>query len=266
MAVRRPLPRSLLRQELARIREALDAARHRRGAAPRPAISCARRAGPAATRRPVGALAAPVSDAAAPASRPRGPAPAPRRPHAPPRRRQRAAASRRPPTAALHTGRPALTSLLLAKLSLVGLLATFLSLFLGLPARRGGAAPHLRRPGGLHRPARRLSLEALRSSGGTASRILHHLPLLGAAGLGLVVFLAAATWLAWRYPDWAMPAVVVLAPLRVELPLGTRTQQPARSAVPRAARGRHRRDRRPRPPARARGAGAPTRCASPSPS
>jgi O-antigen ligase len=67
------------------------------------------------------------------------------------------------------------------------------------------------------------SLEALRSSGPTAGRILHHLPLFGAAGLCLVVFLAAATWLAYRYPDWAMPVVVVLAPLRLELPLGTRS-------------------------------------------
>jgi len=37
------------------------------------------------------------------------------------------------------------------------------------------------------------------------------------------VFLAAATWLVWRYPDWAMPVVIVLAPLRVELSLGSNT-------------------------------------------
>jgi O-antigen ligase len=67
------------------------------------------------------------------------------------------------------------------------------------------------------------ALEALRSSGPTAGRILHHLSLFGVAGLGLAVFLAAATWLAYRYPDWAMPVVVVLAPLRLELPLGTRS-------------------------------------------
>jgi len=65
------------------------------------------------------------------------------------------------------------------------------------------------------------SLESLRSSGPTAGRILHHLSLFGAAGVAVVVFLAAATWLAYRYPDWAMPVVVVLAPLRIELPLKT---------------------------------------------
>jgi O-antigen ligase len=66
-------------------------------------------------------------------------------------------------------------------------------------------------------------LAALRSTSGTADRLAHHLPLLGVAGLAGLVFLAAATWLAWRYPDWAMPAVVVLAPLRVGLSLGSNT-------------------------------------------
>ena len=61
----------------------------------------------------------------------------------------------------------------------------------------------------------------MRSSGPTAARILHHLSLFGAAGVAVAVFLAAATWLAYRYPDWAMPVVVVLAPLRIELPLKT---------------------------------------------
>jgi O-antigen ligase len=109
----------------------------------------------------------------------------------------------------------------LAKLSLLGVLATFLAVFVGIPRAT---------------PARRIvfaalvvfavllaafSLGALRSTGGTAGRLAHHLPLLGVAGLGLVVFLAAATWLAWRYPEWAMPTVLVLAPLRVGLPLGS---------------------------------------------
>jgi O-antigen ligase len=67
------------------------------------------------------------------------------------------------------------------------------------------------------------SFAALRSTGGTASRLAHHLPLLGVAGLGGLVFLAAATWLAWRYPDWAMPAVIALAPLRIGLSLGSNT-------------------------------------------
>jgi len=67
------------------------------------------------------------------------------------------------------------------------------------------------------------TLHALSAAGGSAARISHHLPLLAAGGLALAVYLAAATWLAWRYPDWAMPIVVVLAPLRVELPLGSTT-------------------------------------------
>ena len=111
----------------------------------------------------------------------------------------------------------------MAKLSLLGVLATFLAVFVGIPRATA---------------ARRIvfvalvifaillatfSLGALRSTSGAASRLTHHLPLLGVAGLGFVVFLAAATWLAWRYPDWAMPVVVVLAPLRVGLPLGSST-------------------------------------------
>ena len=55
MAVRRPLPRALLRQELARIREALDAARHRDGAAPCPrGRALAAPAGEAPRRRHAG--------------------------------------------------------------------------------------------------------------------------------------------------------------------------------------------------------------------
>jgi hypothetical protein len=65
------------------------------------------------------------------------------------------------------------------------------------------------------------TLRALSSTSGTAGRLSHHLPLLGVAGLGLALFLAAATLLAWRYPDWAMQIVIVLAPLRVALPHGS---------------------------------------------
>ena len=133
------------------------------------------------------------------------------------RRRRR----RRPP--ALRSGRSPLSGLLVAQLSLVGLLATYLALFVDVPRSA---------------PARRVvfaalvvftalltvsTLHALSASGGTAARISHHLPLLAAGGLAVAVFLTAATWLAWRYPDWAMPVVVVLAPLRIELPLGSTT-------------------------------------------
>jgi O-antigen ligase len=102
-------------------------------------------------------------------------------------------------------------------------LATFLSVFVGIPR-----ATTARRIvfGALVVCSALLtvfSFDALRSTGGSASRLAHHLPLLGAAGLGGLVFLAAATWLAWRYPEWAMPAVIVLAPLRIGVALGSST-------------------------------------------
>ena len=103
------------------------------------------------------------------------------------------------------------------------MLATFLSVFVGIPR-----ATTARRIvfGALVVCSAMLtvfSFDALRSTGGSASRLAHHLPLLGAAGLGGLVFLAAATWLAWRYPEWAMPAVIVLAPLRIGVALGSST-------------------------------------------
>ena len=104
------------------------------------------------------------------------------------------------------------------------MLATFLAVFLGIP--RGAAARRivfaalvvftallcgvLARGAALERRhGRAASLTTCRCSASPAS--------------ALVVFLAAATWLAWRYPDWAMPVVIVLAPLRVGLPLGSTT-------------------------------------------
>ncbi len=103
------------------------------------------------------------------------------------------------------------------------MLATFLSVFVGMPR-----ATTARRIvfGALVVFSALLavfSFDALRSTGGSASRLAHHLPLLGAVGLGGLVFLAAATWLAWRYPEWAMPAVIILAPLRIALALGSST-------------------------------------------
>ena len=120
-------------------------------------------------------------------------------------------------------GRSALSSLLLARLSLLGLLATFLSLFVGIP--RGALARRLIFVGLVVFTVLLVgfSLGALRSTGGTAARLTHHLPLLGVAGAGVAVFVAALAWLAFRYPDWAMPVVLVLAPLRVGLPHGSST-------------------------------------------
>ena len=111
----------------------------------------------------------------------------------------------------------------MAKLSLLGVLATFLAVFVGVPCATATRRIVFVAMVVFAVLLAMFSLGALRSTSGTASRLTHHLPLLGVAGLGFVVFLAAATWLAWRYPDWAMPAVVVLAPLRVGLPLGSST-------------------------------------------
>ena len=103
------------------------------------------------------------------------------------------------------------------------MLATFLSVFVGIPR-----ATMARRIvfGALVVCSALLivfSFDALRSTGGSASRLAHHLPLLGAVGVAGLVFLTAATWLAWRYPEWAMPAVIILAPLRIGVALGSST-------------------------------------------
>ena len=259
MAVRRPLPRSLLRQELARLREALDAADvdealRLAGDVVRSPAAAPAPSRPGADRRLRPRRRTHRRDRRSPAA-----SPAARRPH----RRTHVRSWLRPPPTPRH-GRPALTSLLLAKLSLVGLLATFLSLFVEMP--RGALARRLIFVALVVFTALLFgfSLGRLRSTGGTAGRLPHHLTLLGVAGArrrgvpggGRLARLplprlghagrgragAAARRAAARHED----------------------QRPARAAVPRAARGRDRRDRRARPPARCPRAGAPTRCASPS--
>jgi len=102
-------------------------------------------------------------------------------------------------------------------------LATFLSLFVGWP--RGASA---RRAVFIALVVFNVllalfSFGAVRSTTGTASRLAHHVPALGALGVAALIMLAAATWLAWRYPQWAVVLVIVIAPLRVPLPFGTQT-------------------------------------------
>jgi len=105
-------------------------------------------------------------------------------------------------------------SLLLAKISLLGLLATFLPLFCGVRRRR------LWLFGALLGFFALLVVSAVpvvsSSHGGFASNVT----LLAGGGLVGLALLAAVTWLVWRYPLYAIPAMVVLMPLRIPVPTG----------------------------------------------
>ena len=103
------------------------------------------------------------------------------------------------------------------------MLATFLSLFLGWPRptvwRRAVFGAFV----ATNVLLALFSFGAVRSTTGTAGRLAHHVPALAALGAGSLLMLAAATWLAWRYPRWAILLVMFVAPLRVPLPFGTTT-------------------------------------------
>ena len=120
-------------------------------------------------------------------------------------------------------------ALLLAKLCLVGVLATFLPLFAGVRRRRRTLASLLvvfvAALAGFTAAAYglRTSLPGAQSAGaarssGTAARLIHDPPLLVLTAIGLLAVLALLTWIAWRSPKWMLPAAVVLMALR--LPLG----------------------------------------------
>jgi putative inorganic carbon (HCO3(-)) transporter len=105
-------------------------------------------------------------------------------------------------------------SLLLAKISLLGLLATFLPLFCGVRRWRLWLFAVLL---GLFVLLVAAALPALSSShGGFAG----DLTLLGGGGLVGAVLLAAVTWLVWRHPLVAVPAMIFAMPLRVPVPTG----------------------------------------------
>jgi putative inorganic carbon (HCO3(-)) transporter len=123
-------------------------------------------------------------------------------------------------------------ALLIAKLSLLGVLLTFLPLFGGVRVWRrplaiglvaSTAALAASAAAALHHtslsvaglPGTRTGALAAVGSGS----LLHRWPLLLAAGVGALVVLAGLTWLAWRFPVWALPAALVLMPIRV--PVGS---------------------------------------------
>jgi O-antigen ligase len=112
------------------------------------------------------------------------------------------------------------TSLLIAKLSLMVVLATYLPLFLGV--RRG------RRPLAAVLVAATAALFAfsglaLGDTVDMGTLIADRAAIIAGGAVALIAVIAALTWLAWRFPAWALPAVVAVMPLRIPLPLGDRS-------------------------------------------
>jgi putative inorganic carbon (HCO3(-)) transporter len=110
-------------------------------------------------------------------------------------------------------------ALLIAKLSLLGTLAAFLLLFLGARRLRRTLAAALI----LLAVALGVSA-AIAIEGGRALHFISaHTPYVaGGAVLGLAT-LAVLTWVVHRYPGWAVPAIVVLMPLRTTVGAGGTT-------------------------------------------
>lgn len=109
------------------------------------------------------------------------------------------------------------TSLLLAKLSLMAALATYVPLFLGV--RRG------RRPLAVALVVATAALSvfsgaAIGDAADLGSLLDGRASVLAAGTVAALALLAALTWLAWRFPIWALPAVVAVMPLRIPVPLG----------------------------------------------
>ena len=113
-----------------------------------------------------------------------------------------------------------MTSLLVAKLSLVALAGTYLPLFLGVRrGRRAFAALSVAAAAALLT----FSALALQTRADLARLLTSNPGLLAAGALGALTILAGATALAWRFPTWALPFAVAVAPLRVPIPVGTDT-------------------------------------------
>jgi len=125
-------------------------------------------------------------------------------------------------------------ALLIAKLSLLGVLFTFLPLFAGLRVGRrslaiglvaalatlvASAAVALR-----HASLSVAGLPDAHTGALTATAgggLMHHWPLLVAALAGGLIVLAALTWIVLRFPLWAVPAALVLMPIRIPIPTGS---------------------------------------------
>jgi putative inorganic carbon (HCO3(-)) transporter len=107
-------------------------------------------------------------------------------------------------------------ALLAARLCLLGVLATFLPLFAGV--RRGRRALAALLVAALVGLAIATALAA--GDGHLAHTLARRWPL---ALLGLaaaVVALAVLVWLVYRFPRWAVPAMIVVLPLRLTVPTG----------------------------------------------
>jgi O-antigen ligase len=111
------------------------------------------------------------------------------------------------------------TSLLLAQICLVVVLATFLPLFLGIArARRLLATVLVVATAALFVA----SAVALQDLGDLGDMVSGRAGLLAGAAAAVVVLVAVLTYLAWRWPCWAMPVMVAVMPIRLPVPLGDR--------------------------------------------
>lgn len=110
-------------------------------------------------------------------------------------------------------------SLLLAKLSVLGILAGYVPLFLGVPRYRRAFAAVLV---GSFAVLLACSAIALQDTADLGRLTSHPLPLAGAV-VGLIVLLAAASWAAYRWPVWATPAMLAVMPIRVPVGAGGST-------------------------------------------
>jgi putative inorganic carbon (hco3(-)) transporter len=111
-------------------------------------------------------------------------------------------------------------SLLLAKISLVVVLATFLPLFLGIARWRRTLAVVL-----VVAAAAMCGFAAVRLQdlGDLGDVVDGRWALVGGGAVAVAIVVAALSYAAWRRPRWALPAMVAVMPIRLPVPLGDRT-------------------------------------------
>lgn len=115
-----------------------------------------------------------------------------------------------------------MTLVWLAKICLMVVLGTYLPLFLGVARFRRPLAVTL-----VAATLATLGLSAAALADGDQTPPLAGLSLgimVGGIAVGLVS-VGGLAWLAWRFPGWALPIAVAVAPLRVPLPIGDETFQ-----------------------------------------